>query len=246
MTTKTLASILITLLLASAALFMFQSCSSNYYAIDESVLIDKTDSFLASPDSTVIKNLFDASSALWQGYRFRLLTLSDVDYNSVYEASLSPACEYLSNVYAREDESTAFLSKIESAFAKVKSIPSGRNYSSLYLPMAKELKRLSESAARRRILIVYSDLMENTSAISFYKADNLQLLETNQDSVKKILESEIPLPDIKNIEVHFIYQPKDNKENELFREVSGFYKKWLENKGARVTIEANLILNNTN
>ena len=242
MTTKTLTSILITLLLASAAFFMFQSCSSNYYAIDESVLVDKTDTFLARPDSSVIKNSFDASNALWQGYRFRLLTLSDVDYNSVYEASLSPACEYLSNVYGREDESKIFLSKINSTFVKVKSITPGRNYSSLYLPMAKELKRLSESGAKRRILIVYSDLMENTSLISFYKVEGFQLLKANPDSVKKILEREIPLPDLKDIEAHFIYQPKDNKDNELFREVSDFYKKWFESKGAKVTIEANLIL----
>jgi len=246
MTMKTLTSILIILLLASAGLFMFQSCSTNYYENDESILIDKTDTFLASPDSTTIKNSFETDNGLWHGYMFRMLTLSDVDYNSVYEADFPPACEYLSNVYDREDEEKIFFGKIDSAFAKVKSVPPGKNHSSLYVPIATELKRLSESTAKRKTLIVYSDLMENSSLISFYKDENFQLLKLNPDSVKKLFENEITMPVLSGIDAYLIYQPKDNKENELFKEVSGFYKKWLESKGARVNVEANLILNNIN
>jgi len=60
--------------------------------------------------------------------RFYLRILSDVDYNSVYEANLPPAPQYLSNVYSRENEKQVFFRKMDSAFAMVKSSPSGRNY----------------------------------------------------------------------------------------------------------------------
>ncbi|MBI4946488.1 MAG: hypothetical protein HY840_08820 [Bacteroidetes bacterium] len=239
---KKLTTAITVILLSAGAGTAFYSCNTNAYSVSETVMLDKTDSFLAVPDSTAVRNSFHTSTDLWQGYEFRLLMLSDVDFNSVHEANLAPACEYISNYYDRTDESKMFLLKIDSAFEKVKSVPSGRNYSSLYLPIAVELKRLSESTAKRRILVVYSDLMENTSLISFYKSEKFQLIKTNPNSVRRILESEIPMPDLKGIEVYLIYQPQNNYDSELFREVSGFYKKWLESKGAKVNIGANLIL----
>lgn len=239
---KTLTTAIIAILLSAAAGVAFYSCNTNSYLVSETFLLDKTDSFLAIPDSASVRNLFSANTDIWQGYEFRLLPLSDVDYNPVYTASLSPACEYLSNIYGREDDEKIFFSKIDSAFAKVKSIPSGRNYSSLYRPIATELKRLSESTAKRRVLVAYSDFMENTFSVSFYKTETFQLIKTNPDSVKKIFESEISMPDLKGIEVYLIYQPKNNYDSILFTQTSGFYFKWLESKGAKVTIGANLIL----
>lgn len=239
---KTLTQILIIALLSIAAVFMFQSCSDNNYDTDASVLFDRTDSFLARPDTNAIKKLFPMENSLWHGYRFHLMTLSDVDFNPTYEAEIAPACEYLSNLYGRKDEAQVFYKSIDSAFSKALAQPEGKPHSSLYIPLAIELKRLSQSTARRRMLAAYSDLMENTSVISFYKAGNFKLLKENPDSVKKIFENEIPLPNLSGIEIHFVYEPKDEQQNDLFRAVSGFYKAWLENKGAKVNIEANLIL----
>ncbi len=219
------------------------SCNNNNtYSIEATVIVDQTeDTFLAKPDLNAIKQLFPADSDPWQGYYFRMLAITDVDYNPVFQAEIAPACEYLSNSYDRNDEVQKFFLEIDSAFQKTNAVPSGKTRSSIYIPLARELKHLSESTAKRRVLIVYSDFMEYSFLTDFYKKTMLEKMEDNPETIQQMLEKAAPLPDLKGIEIKIIYQPRNNAESKQFDIVSGFYKNLLESKGATVTIGANLI-----
>ena len=238
---KTLSTTLIILPLLAVTGFFFQSCNGNHYSVDETILADRTEpGYLSNPDTESIEKFLPLSNDIWQGYHFRMLTLNDVAFSHVYEAQLEPACQYLSNIYNRQDEEKNFFATIDSGFQVAMSVPAGRPHSSIYIPLANELQRLSESSAKRKILIAYSDMIENTSIMRFYNPETLELLKTNPDSVKKIFESEVALPNLSGIEVYIIYQPKNETYSEWFRASSGFYKAWLESKGAKVVVEANL------
>jgi hypothetical protein len=112
----------------------------------------------------------------------------------------------------------------------------------MYTPIARELELLSKSKSQRRILIVYSDLMENTESLSFYRKQDFEKLKTKPEQVQKYFEALAPINTLTGIEIYFIYQPTDTKSDERFRIISGFYKKFLESKGAEVNISANLTM----
>lgn len=232
----------ITLLAIASSLLLYSCDMDNHYSVEESVLVDHTeDTFLAKPDKEAIKQGLDADKDIWQGYKYRMITITDVDYNPVYQAEILPDCEYLSNSYNRNDEVQKFFLEIDSAFQKTNDLTSGKMRSSIYIPLARELKHLSESTAKRKVLIIYSDLMEYSFLADFYKKTTLEKLENNPEVIEQILEKALPLADLKGIEVMIIYQPRNNTESRQFGIVSVFYKHLLENKGAKVTIGANLI-----
>lgn len=240
---KTTTAIITVILFTTALSLLLYSCNTtNYYEVEESVMIDQTENtFLAKPDKEAIKQRLAADKDVWQGIFFSMTAITDVDFNPVYQAEISPACEYLSNSYDRKDQAQNFFSEVDSAFQKTNSIPSGKIRSSIYLPLARELKHLSESTAKRRVLIIYSDLMEYSFLADFYKKTMLEKIQTNPVEIQQMLGKASPLVDLKGIEVIIIYQPRDNGESKQFDIVSGFYKKLLESKGAKVTIGANLI-----
>ena len=81
--------------------------------------------------------------------------------------------------------------------------------------------------------------MENTDLVSFYHSKTFKFLQSNPGAMKKLFEQQ-PLNSLTGIEVNLLFQPKDTAQDEQFKVVSGFYRKLLEDKGAQVTIGANL------
>ena len=82
--------------------------------------------------------------------------------------------------------------------------------------------------------------MENTNSLSFYNNKDFKKLKTKPDEIQNYFETMQSINSLSGIEVYFIYQPTDIANDEQFRIISGFYKKMLESKGAKVTISANL------
>lgn len=235
--------ILTVLAAAIAGYFMYSDCKGSRYDADITLAMDRTGSYVPSvPDKEAIKQAFQVHSELWKGARFQLMSLSDVDLNRSYEAKIEPECKYFGNIYQRKKEAAEFSKQLNVSIDKLLSEPIGRPSSSLFIPISKELARLSKSDAKRKILIVYSDLVEESSVISFSNQKTLAMLKQNPDSAMAILNKEAPLPSLNGIEIFVIFQATNSAESTVFRIVSGFYKTMLEQKGARVTIGANLIL----
>lgn len=241
---KTTINIVIFTLLGLTASVLLYSCEAEReYTVSVTVLVDQTEpGFLSQPEAGAIKTMFRSNDSLWQGFHLRLLALSDVDLNPAVQADLPPECQFLSNNYSRKDRVKKFSTDIDSSFEKILSAKPGKINSSIYSPLADELKRLSETKAKQRVLVIYSDLMEHSALADFYQKKQLQHLKTAPDSVRQELEKRTPLPVLTGITVHIIYQPRSAAENEQFHIVSEFYKGILEQKGAQVSIGANLVL----
>lgn len=220
---------------------LFQSCANPQVTIEESILVDKTeDSFQVVPEIEPHLKLFEENSNLWEGKRFRISVITDVGYTRFEEATMTPACEMLSSLPERRKESKAFREKMVMAMDTVNKLPAGKTKSVVFFPIGKELIRLTKSEAERKILVAYTDLFENTSQISFYDKKILDLLRTDSDSLKRILEIETPLPDLSGIEIYIVNEPRNTAESADFQTVSHFFRTWLESKNAKVTIGASL------
>jgi len=116
----------------------------------------------------------------------------------------------------------------------------GKDNSAVYFTIAKELNRLSHSKTTTKLMLVYSDLMENTPGMSFYDSDTFTKIKSAPNTIQHYFESQQKLTNLNGIKVYLIYQPENTKQDEDYKVVSGFYKNWLESKGAIVEISANL------
>jgi hypothetical protein len=217
--------------------FLRQNQSST---TEVSLLIDVTDSSINRPLADEIISKFDFTKEnKWnRGGIFRTSTISDVSFNNASEIEITSENKWLSNEFEREKKIEKFKEGISEGLNK---IPSQRKeYSSVYLAITNSLKLLAESQSEKRILLVYSDLMENNKDVSFYQPDTYSRLVTDPDSIINILEKKAALPLLNGIEVDIVYQPLTTPKDAEFLIVSKFYREMLESKGAIVNISANL------
>ncbi len=240
---KTVTTSMIVMIL-SGLLFLFFGCKdqSQPLKLDETLMVDLTEnSFLASPDKNLIKQSFSSDKIFWEAYRFRMIAITDVNFSPAYSAEIKPEYWYLGNTAKRKKVVQNFYSAIDNAFEKINQTQKGCVRSDIYIPIAQELKRLSQSTAERRQLIIYSDLMEYSFLEDFYQKSTIAQLQNNPEAIQQLLEKAAPLADLRGIDVKIVYQPRSNGESRQFEIVSEFYKKLLESKGATVSISANLI-----
>lgn len=228
------------LIIATAILVI--SCSMQEAKVTEvTILYDITDSQTAEINADEILTLFSLEEK-WNGAIFRFARLTDVSYNQRATVKLEAKNEWLSNELERNKDITDFKKRVSNIIENRKANPMGKNNSSLYLPMAIELNRLSKDSASRKILVVYSDLMENTPEINFYRKEDFNSLRSNPEKIKQTFEKQMALYPLTGIEAYLMYQPKNTQDDQSFQTVSGFYKGLLESKGVQVTLSANLTL----
>lgn len=228
-------------ILVFGSIILIVACTSSKPTTTEVIVLrDITEKHLSKPQADVILRLYDFSESKWNGAMFRFVDLSDVSYNHVMETTIEAVGQWMSNELEREKEIKKFNNGIIGILDSTRQETIGRNYSSVYFPITRELNRLGQSKSQKRILLVYSDLMENGLDISFYDKKVLQLLQSNPDSLRKLFYKMFPLQSLTGVEVFFIFEPVDVIQDGEFKVVSEFYRKFFEDKGAQVTISANL------
>lgn len=205
-----------------------------------SEIIDFTDKMIATPKPDNVNALFNLNNNKWSGGVFRLLYITNVSYNPMSGAKIEAENEWLSNQFQRAEKVKMFYTEITKIISDISKEDVGKDNSAVYFPVAKELNRLSQSTANKKILLIHSDLMENTTGMSFYDKQTLSLLKTNSDSIKKYFESQMELKKMDGIKIYLIYQPINIREDEDYKVVSNFYKNLFESKGAEVEITASL------
>ena len=205
-----------------------------------SIVRDITDPHQAQPSAKEILGLYDLEINKWNGAIFHFSNLSDVSYNPSSEVKLQAKNKWLSNELERADEIQEFQNKVNTVLSDSLHDTIGKKYSSIYFPVANELMRLQKSISQRKILLVFSDLMQNDFEISLYGKKEFELLESHPDSLKVKFEKELPLPSLAGITIFLMYQPTNAEEDWRYRIISEFYKNLFTKKGAEVTISANL------
>ena len=229
-----------TILILVALIFAVTVMDSKPTSADLAVLYDVTDKHLARPHAEEIIRLYDFSESRWNGGIFHFVDLSDVSYTRTQEKKIEPVGKWLSNEIQRDKDIENFQKGITEIIYNAEHEVIGKNHSSIYLPIARELNKLSQSKSEKRVLLVYSDLMENRSALSFYNNKTFQLLKSDPDRTRNFFEVEQPLNSLTGIEVYLLFQPVDTIQDDQFKVVSEFYRKLLNDKGAQVTVSANL------
>ena len=231
----------ITIIVLTAIATLVVSCSSPKPITTEVIVLrDITEKGLPKPNLDELSHIFGLSENMWNGASLYFENITDVSYNPVNEAKISAQNEWLSNELERDKEIKDFKNKVNQIIINSNADTTGKNNSSVYLPIVRQLNQLNQSKSQRRVLIVYSDLMENTNSISFYNKKTMAVLKTNPEFMRKQFEVLQSIAELKGIEVYIIFQPSSTKSDSDFKTVSEFYQMLLEDKGAKVIISANL------
>lgn len=236
---KTLIYIILSLVITSLSLvWLNQNSHTNKTEI--SVIRDLTDTFTSKPNSESILHLYDFTKDKWNEGVFRFIEVTDLNINSINLASINTKSFFLRNDFKRKDEIKAFNAKVATIITASENQTPGKDNSAIYMPVAKELNRMSNSSATTEIMLIYSDMMENTDKISFYDDNVLHSVKAEPEKMKQYFESQTKLNKLDGIKIYIIYQPNNTEEDNAFSIVSGFYKQLFESKGAVVEITANL------
>ena len=233
---KTLiASIIIVVLVILIASCSLQKSTSTVVVLYK----DVTDNLLAKPNINEIMSLY-AFDNVDNGGLFYLTKITDVSFNETAKAKIPEQNHWFSNEFDRNKEISNFKNEILKILTHAYIDSSGRGNSSIYLPIARALNELSTNKMQKRVMLIYSDLMENTIEMSFYDKYKMYLLKTNPDSIAKYFDDQLPLKNLKGIDIYIVYQPVGINQDEQFKIVSGFYLRMFESEGANVQIVANM------
>ena len=226
-----------------AILLLFFCCTKEIPPVTTEVVVmeDFTDSLVSRPTIERIQQVYGFDKNIYNGARFRYLYITELDINLVFEIFIELADKSETNRFKRQSKVDQFIAEIDSFLVKRREDSVGRDSSAIYRNVAKEANRLSQSTSETRVLMSYSDMMENTNEISFYNQQDIDSLKRSPLSIEKVFEEQVSLRNLQGIEIHIIFQPTTPKQNRLFNVVSEFYGDLFVETNANIYINENKI-----
>ncbi|QMU63193.1 MAG: hypothetical protein GKR88_02160 [Flavobacteriaceae bacterium] len=186
-----------------------------------------------------IVDLFELNTSPLNYGRARTRFLSDVSLEHTWHISLPFVSDAEYQRYVREAHIRQFGQQIDSILTKLKTASQGKPASNLFTPIVRELQRLENSQADKKILVIYSDLFHNDHEYSVYRRTaNLTVFE--QEATQFITQKMNGLGSLQGIEVYVVYQPTLQTDRK-FSIVSRVFSEILEAKGAQVSVGSNFI-----
>lgn len=243
MKTKIIFSIILILLLIGTGIYYLLPVIKNNMRGNEVVLfIDKTDVQKEPIKVEDITPILGLDKSIWKHNKIRFQTLSNYEYTNVKEIELPYTFFLFSNPKKRKKEIIIFTANIDSTLKEIYKADSGKARSSIYEPLVRTANTLAQSKASKKVMIVESDLQENTNTFSIYRESDYIQLQKHPEQVAERLETLLPLNDVQGIDIYLIYQPKSDADNERFILMAHLFTRIFEAKGAHVHIGSNLVI----
>ena len=233
-------------------IFFFVSCKKEdkdqSKKIAVSIIIDITDPHQLYPDAETVIPLFQISKNENNEALFRITPLTDRELNQDVEFHLKDG---LTTEKDNKEEDENYRKKLIIQFYDSirKSIydenskavnDTPLHHSECFRTILKELWKADKAKMDTTILMVYSDLFENSSIFNVYNKTKKKLLEEHKEQVVKQFEQSGLMPNsLKGTTIFFIYNPKTREDDKLYMEMVNVYKQLLEPPGATVIVQAN-------
>lgn len=230
-----------TTLLFSLVMLLAMACNTDRHPLLNITLLKDSTDEIPHPSYEDVRQFLDYSNPelLWYEVLIRERELTDVRYGTMSNSHLPPGAPNTITEQQRKVVVKRFLKQTEEMISKEMS-SSKKEQSHLYYGIAEELNQMSHSLALHKVILISSNLLENTKAFSVYQSNGRKILVENPDSVIQIFNRVLPLEDLSGIAVYIIYSATPD-DHELFVAMSSLYKTMLTKKGARVSIAGNLI-----
>jgi hypothetical protein len=212
--------------------------SELYFAKDVTASAENKNRHLKlSPEKLI--SLLDLDSHPMALARYSHSLLTEVSLNEEFSEELKSIIPSEYNPYRRNAQIKAFTSKIGTALKNLENAEYDRPSSNIFLTLSEIINKVAKRNATRQVVIVQSDVLDNSYMFSAYNKAHLKKVENSPEFISKILEQYAPIQSIPRMKIIIVYQPSI-KTDYIFRLISKQYKAYLESKGATVEIVANL------
>lgn len=214
-------------------------CSSDSQMTIVSILQDQTDILNAPLGMADISGLLQLNDHPENGVEVHISAINDVGFNKTTTIALAEVKnKYTSNEYQRKTKDIPFF--IDSVATAIEALNAGiSKMSSSYVIQAiqKECIYLSNSSADTKILVISSDLAENSNFLNMYDDRVLKRIKDGDTELFNLVNEKYPLPDdLSDIQVFVHYVPKDRIKSDEFEIISSFYRQYLTSHNAKFTI----------
>jgi len=135
--------------------------------------------------------------------------------------------EFETNKFLRQKKVDQFQVKLLGALTEINDTYTGKalNKSHLIEPICKGIQKLNNSDANRKVVLIYSDMLENSNIANFHAKKGNDKIWT-----KKIDKACNP-EDVSNLEIFVVY-PVDKKTDEKISNAAKFWTDYFASKGA--------------
>ncbi|GEM_PF-1729644 len=148
------------------------------------------------------------------------------------------------NPLNRKDKVVKFQNELVQSFTQILEQANwGTNASKIYQKVTRELIKMKKSEADNKYLIIYSDMLENSSLFSFYGTDwkkNIEKLMADPEKALEYLSKKGPaLPDLSEFEI-FVIPSRTSENDEKINLSEQFWKVLFEFQGATISFNSSL------
>lgn len=206
------------------------------------LLIDQTGDLQAVPKAEQIHKLYDLRRRTERGGSFTVKTITDLEYSPSVTFAIEPQALLMQNPGLRKKGINDFEAKITLTLAQVSLQPVGKSRSQIYAPIIQSLHEISKEDVDEKIVLVTSDLAEN-SIFSMYKPADMRLLLDSPDAVATRLGTYGTLGDMTGVTVQFSFTAPDYESSQRHSLMASWYKRQIEAKGGKVFISGGSLLN---
>ena len=218
-----------------------------------SVLIDVTDKRFEDKDF-VSDNLpkllqimdLDKETGGYSGGEIKLSLINEVSDSKSKSIKIEAAKTGLmgENKLNRKDEVDRFYGNLENTFTQILNDANwGTDASKIYQKIARELIKMKNSDYDKKIMVIYSDMLENSNLFSFYGATwktNIQkMIENPEEFLSKLAEKGPALPDLSEFEIYVITS-RTSENDEKVNLSEQLWMTLFKYQGATVTFNSGL------
>lgn len=219
----------------------------NNRSISVSVIIDITDLQQLHPESESIIPMFGLQYDVEKSVIFRITPLTDRQLNPVREIRLKDAGSNNKDNVGDDDnfrkkQIIHFYDTVRKSISEETQsalADTSLSYSECFTTILNEVLKRKKNAGDSVIILVFSDLNENSSVFNVYTNENKALLLQHPENVARIFEQKKSIPDsIKHTTLILVYDPKSREDDGVFMKMAEVYRLIFEHRGVTVMVQA--------
>lgn len=130
------------------------------------------------------------------------------------------------NRHIRNKEIDAFKGKLLSKMNETNSNFTNKELKSshIFTPICKGVKKMSKSDADKKVILIYSDMLENSELANFHSS------QIKYESLKSNFDQACGIEDMSDYEVYIVH-PVDKHNDKKIRKAENLWGKYLQDKG---------------
>lgn len=135
--------------------------------------------------------------------------------------------EFEANQFLRQKEVDKFKTKLSTALMEINEMYTGKalKRSHLIEPICKGMQKLNKSNADNKVVLIYSDMLENSNIANFHGKNS------NPKNWRKQIDTACGPEDVSDLNIFVVY-PIDKKTDKKISKAEKFWTEYFASKGA--------------